>query len=147
MQLAFQHAVYLVDAIRGGQMLLQGCTRVTKVVHDWKRDNKARLFIFNLECCWHSDCLYLDRGARDDYISFVSLLADPRYCGISYVEKEEVISELTIRTAPDDVLFLLCIYPNMMEKLNEYSLWRLAALYCRFFCINGNGVHQRRECS
>lgn len=26
----------------------------------------------------------------DDYISFVSLLADPRYCGVSYLEKEEV---------------------------------------------------------
>ncbi|EOY29845.1 3'-5' exonuclease domain-containing protein / K domain-containing protein / KH domain-containing protein isoform 3 [Theobroma cacao] len=91
-----------------------------------------------------------------DYISFVSLLADPRYCGISYQEKEEVrlllrqdpkfwtyrpLSELMVRAATDDVRFLLYIYHMMMEKLNQRSLWYLAvrgALYCRCFCINDN---------
>ncbi|KAF8040701.1 hypothetical protein BT93_B2818 [Corymbia citriodora subsp. variegata] len=92
----------------------------------------------------------------DDYISFVSLLADPRYGGISYLEKEEVrillrqdpkfwtyrpLSEMMIRAAADDVRFLVYIYRKMMEKLNAQSLWYLAvrsALYCRCFCINDN---------
>ncbi|XP_052288204.1 uncharacterized protein LOC102614097 isoform X4 [Citrus sinensis] len=30
------------------------------------------------------------KRSPDDYISFVGLLTDPRYCGISYQEKEEV---------------------------------------------------------
>uniref|UniRef100_A0A2K1WWJ5 K Homology domain-containing protein n=1 Tax=Populus trichocarpa TaxID=3694 RepID=A0A2K1WWJ5_POPTR len=92
----------------------------------------------------------------DDYISFVGLLADPRYCGISYLEKEEVrvllrqdpmfwtyrpLSEMMIHAAADDVRFLLRIYYKMMEKLNQRSLWYLAVrgvLYCRCFCINEN---------
>ncbi|KAL5185469.1 piRNA biogenesis protein EXD1 [Glycine soja] len=105
---------------------------------------------------------------RDDYISFVGLLADPRYCGSvvlcvvvsieckSYDEKEEVrvllrqdpkfwrhrpLSEQMVRAAADDVRFLLYIYHQMMEKLNERSLWYLAVrgvLYCRCFCLNSN---------
>ncbi|KAH1203925.1 hypothetical protein GmHk_17G050014 [Glycine max] len=90
---------------------------------------------------------------RDDYISFVGLLADPRK---SYDEKEEVrvllrqdpkfwrhrpLSEQMVRAAADDVRFLLYIYHQMMEKLNERSLWYLAVrgvLYCRCFCLNSN---------
>ncbi|XP_022754638.1 uncharacterized protein LOC111302964 isoform X4 [Durio zibethinus] len=92
----------------------------------------------------------------DDYISFVGLLADPRYCGISYPEKEEVrlllrqdpnfwtyrpLSELMVRAAADDVRFLLYIYHMMMGKLNQRSLWYLAvhgALYCQCFCVSDN---------
>ncbi|KAI6702662.1 hypothetical protein NL676_011798 [Syzygium grande] len=92
----------------------------------------------------------------DDYISFVSLLADPRCGGISYLEEEEIrillmqdpkfwtykpFSEMMIRAAADDVRFLVYIYRKMMEKLNAQSLWYLAvgsALYCRCFCINDN---------
>jgi len=51
------------------------------------------------------------------------------------------LSELMIRAAADDVRFLLYIYHQMMEKLNERSLWYLAvrgALYCRCFCVNSN---------
>ncbi|XP_011626857.1 exosome component 10 isoform X6 [Amborella trichopoda] len=171
MQLAFQDAVYLVDAIQGGQMLVQACkpalesTYVTKVVHDCKRDSEALYFQFGIRLNNVVDTqiaytLIEEQEGRkrspDDYISFVSLLADPRYCGISYVEKEEVrillrqdpsfwrkrpLSELMIRTAADDVRFLLYIYHKVMEKLNEYSLWRLAvrgSLYCRCFCDNDN---------
>ncbi|XP_044472259.1 uncharacterized protein LOC123200935 isoform X2 [Mangifera indica] len=96
------------------------------------------------------------KRSPDDYISFVGLLADPRYCGISYQEKEEVrvllrqdpkfwtyrpLTELMVRAAADDVRFLPYIYHNMMKKLNERSLWYLGvrgALYCRCFCINDN---------
>ncbi|KAK1441648.1 hypothetical protein QVD17_07706 [Tagetes erecta] len=92
----------------------------------------------------------------DDYISFVGLLADPRYCGISYLEKQEVrvllrqdpnfwkyrpLSELMVRAATDDVRFLLYIYNKMVVKMNQKSLWYLAvrgALYCRCFCITDN---------
>ncbi|XP_011626855.1 uncharacterized protein LOC18443662 isoform X2 [Amborella trichopoda] len=170
-KLAFQDAVYLVDAIQGGQMLVQACkpalesTYVTKVVHDCKRDSEALYFQFGIRLNNVVDTqiaytLIEEQEGRkrspDDYISFVSLLADPRYCGISYVEKEEVrillrqdpsfwrkrpLSELMIRTAADDVRFLLYIYHKVMEKLNEYSLWRLAvrgSLYCRCFCDNDN---------
>ncbi|XP_019244071.1 PREDICTED: uncharacterized protein LOC109223996 isoform X2 [Nicotiana attenuata] len=97
------------------------------------------------------------KRAPDDHISFVRLLADPRYCGISYVEKKEVrsllredpqfwtyrpLSELMVRAAADDVRFLPYIFHKMMEKLSEQSLWRLAvrgSLCSRCFCISDNG--------
>eukprot|EP00262_Sarcandra_glabra_P002218 TRINITY_DN12487_c0_g1_i2.p1 TRINITY_DN12487_c0_g1~~TRINITY_DN12487_c0_g1_i2.p1 ORF type:complete len:324 (-),score=49.56 TRINITY_DN12487_c0_g1_i2:341-1312(-) len=171
MQLAFPDAVYLVDAIEGGEMLMQACkpalesSYVTKVVHDCKRDSEALYFQFGIKLHNVVDTqiayslIEEQEGRRrspDDYISFVSLLADPRYCGISYLEKEEVrvllrqdprfwtyrpLSELMVRAAADDVRFLLCIYDKMMEKLNQQSLWHLAvrgSLYCRCFCISDN---------
>ncbi|XP_040997446.1 uncharacterized protein LOC121243393 isoform X4 [Juglans microcarpa x Juglans regia] len=153
MQLALPDAIYLVDAIQGGEMLMRACkpalesAYITKVVHDCKRDSEiAYSLIEEQEGRTRSP---------DDYISFVGLLADPRYC-ISYLEKEEVrvllrqdpkfwthrpLSEQMVRAAADDVRFLLHIYHKMMEKLNQRSLWYLAvrgALYCRCFCINDN---------
>lgn len=89
-------------------------------------------------------------------ISFMRLIADRRYCGISYFEKKEVrsllredptfwtyrpLSELMIRAAADDVRFLPYIHHKIMEKLSEESLWRLAvrgALHCRCYCVNDN---------
>ncbi|KAJ1442760.1 Ribonuclease H-like superfamily [Sesbania bispinosa] len=171
MQLAFPDAVYLVDAIQGGDVLIKACkpalesTYITKVIHDCKRDSEALYFQFGIKLNNVVDTqiaysLIEEQEGRkrlpDDYISFVSLLADPRYCGISYLEKEEVrvllrqdpkfwtyrpLSELMVRAAADDVRFLLYIYHRMMEKLNERSLWYLAvrgALYCRCFCVNSN---------
>ncbi|XP_073007625.1 uncharacterized protein [Typha latifolia] len=96
------------------------------------------------------------KRSPDDYISFVGLLADPRYCGVPYLEKEEVrvrlrqdpaiwkyrpLSEMLIRAATDDIRFLLYIYQKMVEKLTRRSLWHLGvrgSLYCRCFCINDN---------
>ncbi|XP_074317331.1 uncharacterized protein LOC141653462 [Silene latifolia] len=171
MQLAFPDAIYLVDAIEGGDMLVEACkpalesNYVTKVIHDCKRDSEALYFQFGIKLQNVMDTqiaysLIEEQEGRsrvpDDYISFVGLLADPRYCGISYLEKEEVrillrqdpkfwtyrpLSELMIRAAADDVRFLLYIYHKMMEKLNAQSLWHLAvrgALYCRCFCISDN---------
>ncbi|XP_054795911.1 uncharacterized protein LOC129301370 [Prosopis cineraria] len=171
MQLAFPDAIYLVDAIEGGEMLIRACkpalesSYITKVIHDCKRDSEALYFQFGIKLNNVVDTqiaysLIEEQEGRkrlpDDYISFVGLLADPYYCGISYVEKEEVrillrqdpkfwtyrpLSELMVRAAADDVRFLLYIYHRMMEKLNERSLWYLAvrgALYCRCFCVNGN---------
>uniref|UniRef100_A0A5B6YMN9 3'-5' exonuclease domain-containing protein n=1 Tax=Davidia involucrata TaxID=16924 RepID=A0A5B6YMN9_DAVIN len=171
MQLAFPDAVYLVDAIQGGKMLMKACkpalesSYITKVIHDCKRDSEALYFQFGIKLHNVVDtqiAYYLieeqqgQKRSPDDYISFVSLLADPRYCGISYVEKKEVrtllredpkfwthrpFSELMVRAAADDVRFLLYICHKMMDKLNEISLWQLAArgaLYCRCFCINDN---------
>ncbi|XP_068652483.1 uncharacterized protein [Aristolochia californica] len=169
MQLAFPDAVYLVDAIQGGPMLMQACkpalesSYITKVVHDCKRDSEALYFQFGIKLHNVMDTqiayslLEEQEGRRkipDDYISFVGLLADPRYCGVSYLEKEEVrvllrqdplfwtyrpLSELMVRAAGDDVRFLLYIYHKMMEELNKRSLWLLSlrgSLYCRCFCIN-----------
>ncbi|XP_072957259.1 uncharacterized protein [Typha angustifolia] len=96
------------------------------------------------------------KRSPNDYISFVGLLADPRYCGVPYLEKEEVrvrlrqdpaiwkyrpLSEMLIRAATDDIRFLLYIYQKMVEKLTRRSLWHLGvrgSLYCRCFCINDN---------
>ncbi|KAF5748290.1 hypothetical protein HS088_TW04G00242 [Tripterygium wilfordii] len=172
MQLAFPDAIYLVDAIEGGEKLLKACkpalesTHITKVIHDCKRDSEALYFQFGIKLHNVVDTqiaysLIEEQEGRnklpDDNISFVGLLADLRYCGISYQEKEEVrillrqdpkfwtyrpLSELMIRAAADDVRFLLYIYQKMMEKLNQRSLWYLAlrgALYCRCFCINDIG--------
>uniref|UniRef100_A0A1D1YBY6 Exonuclease 3'-5' domain-containing protein 1 n=1 Tax=Anthurium amnicola TaxID=1678845 RepID=A0A1D1YBY6_9ARAE len=170
MQLAFPDAVYLVDAIEGGGALIQACkpalesSHVTKVIHDCKRDSEALYFQFGIKLQNVLDTqiaysLIEEQEGKDrslDYISFVSLLADSRYCGISYDEKEEVrillrkdpgfwayrpMSELMVRTAADDVRFLLFIYNRMMKKLSKQSLWQLAlrgSLYCRCFCISDN---------
>ncbi|KAF7830493.1 exosome component 10 isoform X2 [Senna tora] len=143
MQLAFPDAIYLVDAIEGGQMLMKACkpalesTYITKVIHDCKRDSEALYFQFGIKLNNVVDTQGLD-------------------VGISYVEKEEVrvllrkdpkfwtyrpLSELMVRAAADDVRFLLYIYQRMMEKLNERTLWYLAvrgALYCRCFCVNSD---------
>ncbi|KAK2661318.1 hypothetical protein Ddye_007851 [Dipteronia dyeriana] len=171
LQLAFPDAIYLVDAIQGGETLVIACkpalesSYITKVIHDCKRDSEALYFQFGIKLHNVVDTqityslIEEQEGRRrspDDYISFVGLLADPRYCGISYEEKEEVrvllrqdplfwtyrpLTELMVRAAADDVRFLPYIYHNMMEKMNQRSLWYLAvrgALYCRCFCINDN---------
>ncbi|XVE97634.1 hypothetical protein REPUB_Repub03eG0035700 [Reevesia pubescens] len=152
MQLAFPDAIYLVDAIEGGEVLIKACkpalesNYVTKVIHDCKRDSEALYFQFGIKLHNVMDTqiaysLIEEQEGRtrlpDDYISFVGLLADPRYCGISYQEKEEVrvllrqdpkfwtyrpLSELMVRAAADDVRFLLYIYHMMMKKLNQRSL-------------------------
>ncbi|PON76657.1 DNA polymerase [Parasponia andersonii] len=47
MQLAFPDAIYLVDAIQGGEMLIKACkpalesSYITKVIHDCKRDSEV----------------------------------------------------------------------------------------------------------
>ncbi|XP_076928194.1 exosome complex exonuclease rrp6-like [Bidens hawaiensis] len=171
MQLAFPDAVYLVDAIEGGRALVEACkpalesSNVLKVIHDCKRDSEALYFQFNIKLnnVFDTQIAYTlieeQEGVTkvpDDYISFVGLLADPRYCGISYLEKQEVrvllrqdpnfwkyrpLSELMVRAATDDVRFLLYIYNKMVVKMNQKSLWYLAvrgALYCRCFCISDN---------
>ncbi|KAJ0431945.1 putative 3'-5' exonuclease domain, K domain, ribonuclease H-like superfamily [Helianthus annuus] len=171
MQLAFPDAIYLVDAIEGGKTLVEACkpalesSYITKVIHDCKRDSEALYFQFNIKLhnVFDTQIAYSlieeqEGGTKvpDDYISFVGLLADPRYCGISYLEKQEVrvllrqdpnfwkyrpLSELMVRAATDDVRFLLYIYNKMVVKMNQKSLWYLAvrgALYCRCFCITDN---------
>ncbi|KAM0932522.1 putative 3'-5' exonuclease domain, K domain, ribonuclease H-like superfamily [Dioscorea sansibarensis] len=171
MQLAFPDAVYLVDAIKGGEALVQACkpalesSYITKVIHDCKRDSEALYFQFGIKLhnVMDTQIAYSlieehegKKRAPDDYISFVGLLADPRYCGVSYLEKQTVrvllredpkfwtyrpMTEMMIRAATDDVRFLLYIYHKLMEKLNEKSLWHLSvrgSLYCRCFCINDN---------
>lgn len=46
-QLALPNAVYLVDAIEGGELLIQACkpalesTNIMKVIHDCKRDSEV----------------------------------------------------------------------------------------------------------
>lgn len=175
MQLAFPDAVYLVDAIEGGKELIQACKpalesdHITKVIHDCKRDSEALYFQFGIKLhnVMDTQIAYSliqeqeqegKKKTSDDYnyISFVSLLADKRFCGILYPEKEEVrtllrqdpnfwtirpLSDMMVRAATDDVRFLLNIYEKMMEKLSKVSLWRLAVrseLYCRCFCLNDN---------
>ncbi|KAH0687662.1 hypothetical protein KY290_020202 [Solanum tuberosum] len=170
-QLAFPDAIYLVDAVRGGRKLINACkpalesVYVTKVIHDCKRDSEALYYQFGIKLHNVMDtqiAYYLieeqlgKKSTQDGHISFVRLLADPRYCGISYVEKKEVrsllkedpqfwtyrpLSELMVRAAADDVRFLPYVFHKMMEKLSEESLWRLAvrgSLCCRCFCISDN---------
>ncbi|XP_031372620.1 uncharacterized protein LOC116187806 isoform X2 [Punica granatum] len=171
MQVAFPDAIYLVDALTGGETLMKACqpalesSYITKVIHDCKRDSEALYFQFGIKLNNVVDTqiayslLEEQEGKKrlpGDYISFVGLLADPRYCGVSYLEKEEVrlllrkdpmfwtyrpFSDMMVRAAADDVRFLLNIYERMIEKLNARSLWYLAvrsSLYCRCFCINDN---------
>ncbi|XP_057977258.1 uncharacterized protein LOC131164238 [Malania oleifera] len=167
MQLAFPDAIYLVDAIKGGKKLMKACkpalesNYITKVIHDCKRDSEALYFqhgikLHNVMDTQIAYSLIDEQQGQarslNEYISFVGLLADPRYCGISYFEKKEVrvllrqdpyfwacrpFSEVMVRAAADDVRFLPYIYHKMMEKVDELSLWKLAVrgvLYCRCFC-------------
>lgn len=52
LQLAFCDAVYLVDAIEGGEELIQACKpalesdHITKVIHDCKRDSEVPIYAF-----------------------------------------------------------------------------------------------------
>ncbi|KAJ3671175.1 hypothetical protein LUZ60_008601 [Juncus effusus] len=171
MQLAFPDGIYLIDAIEGGEKIMQACkpalesNYVTKVIHDCKRDSEALYFQFGIKLhnVLDTQIAYIiieeQEGKKrlpDNYLSFVRLLADPRYCGISYAEKEEVrlllrqdplfwkhrpLSEMMIRAATDDVRFLLFIYQKMINKLSETSLWRILCrgeLYARCFCLNNN---------
>lgn len=47
LQIAFSDAIYLVDAIQGGEMLMKACkpalesSYITKVIHDCKRDSEV----------------------------------------------------------------------------------------------------------
>ncbi|KAJ6674231.1 hypothetical protein OIU85_013154 [Salix viminalis] len=95
MQLAFPDAIYLVDAVKGGESLIQACkpalesSHITKVIHDCKRDSEALFFQFGIKLhnvvdtqIAYSQIEEQEGRIRlpDDYISFVGLLADPRYC-------------------------------------------------------------------
>lgn len=46
-QIAFPNAIYLVDVIQGGDVLMRACkpalesTYITKVIHDCKRDSEV----------------------------------------------------------------------------------------------------------
>jgi exonuclease 3'-5' domain-containing protein 1 len=96
MQIAFSNAIYLVDVIEGGEVIMKACkpalesNYITKVIHDCKRDSEALYFQFGIRLHNVVDTqiayslIEEQEGRRrplDDYISFVSLLADPRYCG------------------------------------------------------------------
>ncbi|CAM8949556.1 unnamed protein product [Rhodiola kirilowii] len=168
MQLAFPDAIYLVDVFKGGWKLMRACKPaleswyITKVIHDCKRDSEALFFQHGimLNNVWDTQIAYSlieeqegRRKSHDVSISFVALIADPRYCGISYPEKEEIrnimrqdgnfwsyrpLTDLMVRAAVDDVRFLFFIYHKMMEKLTAQSVQYLyirGALYCRCFCI------------
>lgn len=51
-QLAFPDAIYLVDAIQGGEMLVKACkpalesSYITKVIHDCKRDSEVSISFY-----------------------------------------------------------------------------------------------------
>ncbi|XP_022754639.1 piRNA biogenesis protein EXD1-like isoform X5 [Durio zibethinus] len=124
MQLSFPDAIYLVDAIEGGEMLIKACkpalesSYVTKVIHDCKRDSEALYFQFGIKLHNVMDTqiaysLIEEQEGRtrlpDDYISFVGLLADPRYCGI-YMSWHFLSGEGRVH----------------------------GALYCQCFCVSDN---------
>ncbi|CAL5429241.1 unnamed protein product [Camellia sinensis] len=88
-------AIYLVDAIQGGETLMKACkpalesSYITKVIHDCKRDSEALYYQFGIKLnnvvdtqIAYSMIEEQEGRARlsDDYISFVGLLGDPRYC-------------------------------------------------------------------
>ncbi|KAL9247385.1 hypothetical protein vseg_020822 [Gypsophila vaccaria] len=109
LQIATSDAIYIVDAIKGGKDLMNACKPalespyVTKVIHDCKRDSEALYFQFGIKLHNVVDTqiayslLQEQQGlgqSSDDGISFIRLLADRRFCGISYLEKKEVCSLL-----------------------------------------------------
>ncbi|KAK9690140.1 hypothetical protein RND81_09G107500 [Saponaria officinalis] len=172
LQIATSDAVYIVDAISGGKDAMNACKPalespyITKVIHDCKRDSEALYFQFGIKLhnVVDTQIAYLllqeQEGLgqpSDDCISFIRLLADRRFCGISYLEKKEVRSHLKqdpmywtyrpfteqmVHAAVDDVRFLPYIHHKIMEMLNDQYMWKLAvrgALYCRCFCVTDRG--------
>ncbi|XP_021749629.1 piRNA biogenesis protein EXD1-like isoform X3 [Chenopodium quinoa] len=170
-QIATSNAIYIVDVTVGGKELINACkpaiesAYVTKVIHDCKRDSEALYHQFGIKLYNVVDTqiayalVQEQEGLAqplDDCISFIGLLADHRFCGISYLEKKEIrtlliqdpmywtyrpFTEQMINSAVDDVRFLLYVYHMIMEQLNEQSLWKLAVrgvLHCRCFCIVNN---------
>ncbi|KAF3324571.1 Exonuclease 3'-5' domain-containing protein 1 [Carex littledalei] len=159
MQLAFSDAIYIVDAIEGGAAVMEAC----KPALESNYVTKALYFQFGIKLnnVMDTQVAYSIieeqegqiKRVEDDYMSFVAVLADPRYCGVSYHEKEQVrdllrqdpsfwirrpLSEIMIKSATDDVKFLLSIYQKMVHKLSNQSLSRVfvrGALYCRCFCL------------
>ncbi|KAK7410410.1 hypothetical protein VNO78_01174 [Psophocarpus tetragonolobus] len=169
MQLAIGGVVYLVDALQGGNALMQACkpalesNQVTKVIHDCKRDSEALFFQFGIKLNNVVDTqiaysLIEEQEGRKkvprETVSLVDLLADIRYCGVSYVEKKQArdllegdpyiwarrpLSEIMLNHAANDVRFLVNVYGRMIKKLSDPSLWHLAvrsALHCRCYCDN-----------
>lgn len=70
-QLAFPDAIYLVDAIEGGSVLIEACKPalesdyVTKVIHDCKRDSIVLSVRHQVKQCGrYPDCLLTSRRAR-----------------------------------------------------------------------------------
>ncbi|KAG0486853.1 hypothetical protein HPP92_008948 [Vanilla planifolia] len=129
MQLAFQDAIYLVDAIEGGEALVQACKNalesnyITKVIHDCKRDSEALYHQYDIKLHNVIDTQVCHMLKKKKYDAFL----------------ERPMSEKMIRTAADDVRFLLYIYQKMLEKLDSRSLWQLlfrGCLYCRCFCTS-----------
>ncbi|KAG0486846.1 hypothetical protein HPP92_008941, partial [Vanilla planifolia] len=129
MQLAFQDAIYLVDAIKGGEALVQACKNalesnyITKVIHDCKRDSEALYHQYDIKLHNVIDTQVCHMLKKKKYDAFL----------------ERPMSEKMIRTAADDVRFLLYIYQKMLEKLDSRSLWQLlfrGCLYCRCFCTS-----------
>ncbi|WJX15577.1 hypothetical protein P8452_05705 [Trifolium repens] len=146
LKLAFPDAIYLVDAIDGGKVLIEACKPalesefVTKVIHDGKRTFEVLYYEFGIKLDNVVDTqiayslLEEQEGQKkspDDNISLDDLLADRRYCGLSDVDKEEVrvllrqdpnfwtkrpLSDQMIYYAAADVHFLVHVYHQMMEK-------------------------------
>ncbi|XP_021765395.1 uncharacterized protein LOC110729912 isoform X1 [Chenopodium quinoa] len=170
-QIATSNAIYIVDVTVGGKELINACkpaiesAYVTKVIHDCKRDSEALYHQFGIKLYNVVDTqiayslVQEQEGLAqpaDECVSFIGLLADHRFCGISYLEKKDIrtlliqdpmywtyrpFTEQMINSAVDDVRFLLYVYHMIMEQLNEQSLWKLAvrgALHCRCFCIVNN---------
>ncbi|KAK1396886.1 hypothetical protein POM88_006749 [Heracleum sosnowskyi] len=82
-----------------GEALIIACkpalesVNITKVIHDCKRDSEALYFQFGIKLHNVVDTqiaysLIEEQEGRtkapNDYISFVGLLADPRYCGTRF---------------------------------------------------------------
>lgn len=117
--------------MRGGRNLINACkpalesVYVTKVIHDCKRDSEALYYQFGIKLHNVMDtqiAYYLieeqlgKKSAPDGHISFVRLLADPRYCGISYVEKKEVRSLLR------EVGFCFYLFLSSVDML---AMWNM----------------------
>ncbi|MCD7446778.1 hypothetical protein HAX54_016871 [Datura stramonium] len=121
-QFAFLDAIYLVDAIRGGKKLLNACkpalesVYVTKVIHDCQRDSEALYYQFGIKLHNVMDtqiAYYLieeqlgKKSAPYDHISFVHLLADPRYCEFLNAERD---------TLEEEILSVLDVPPGKMGR-------------------------------
>ncbi|KAK8980210.1 hypothetical protein V6N11_061424 [Hibiscus sabdariffa] len=166
MQLAFPNAIYLVDALFGGLALMNA------LVHSLLLHGRGLNFVLTLQALYFQFGIKLNNvmdtqiaytlieqqegrmRLSDDKISFVGLLADHRYCGVSYHGKEEIrffiqqdptfwsyrpMSDLMVNAAADDVRCLLFVYDRLMERMTERSMWHLqvrGAMYCRCFCIH-----------
>ncbi|XP_044412341.1 uncharacterized protein [Triticum aestivum] len=147
--LALPDAVYLVDAIKGGQELVQACKialesiAITKVIHDCRRHSKTLFdqYGIRLRNVMDTQVLYSvlqERKWEKPEHDRISLFAIRRYHEMTCAAEQRLkmlpcqewarrpLSKVMIEMARDYVCFLPALHAIIIKNLSKSSLWQVA---------------------